>query len=691
MIRSRARSLERGSGAAARWIVGAAFVTTLATLLLYVGHFFKPDFSSDDAVLNLLAEAMHAQGRLLPEGWIGNNGDLMMPSGALLIAPLLGAWPNGFGVHAFASVVLSVLLVLVAAGLLRLAGRSWTATAAVLTVLASGLAFHFTIMVFAQTTYVWWPGGFLAGAALLLLHHRPGAVGAEAGVPGGRWPLPCLAVLVALIAFANPGRVGIMMVLPLCAFERALAFARVRAARPDRSVLATLLSAGTAFIVLIAAWCVALLGYRAAMHLGVTSTRHFVSDLHLTDWAGFAEHLRIFANGWFDYLGGSSFGFEHKPWEPLMRTLRTLLAAALTSIVLLELRDWKRADPIRRALLVAFFAALLPVLGLFLLFDPLAQPSSVSLRYFSVAFFILMVLGAWRVDAMLGDATRTGRYLVAVACLMVAAGSVYRMLPFGQTFWTTRASPTMNLARVLEREGLSWGYATWWHAGATTVLSEGKARVNPVAMTSQLLHAYPVMVDRAWYRPDAHRGETFLALATAQATPEQRAYLETRLGSPLRTIDEAGYRIQVYDRNIATDFTCLDVEAPLDTPLEDADFLALRILSATFAAVPGDYRGAAGLRVRIRNGTARPISSTGAHPVTVGVHLADGEGALKSYDWLHAPLNCPLAPGEERVVGFVLPEALEAPHRITIDLVQEGVTWFADKGAEPITLTLETP
>ncbi len=669
---------------------GLSLAVTLSALLLYVGHFFKPDFGSDDAVLNLLAEAMHAQGRLLPRGWVTNNGDLMVPSGALLIAPLLTGWPNGFGVHAFASIVLSLALLAAAGWLLRLARLSWTAVAVALTVLASGFAYQFTIMVFGQTTYMWWPAGFLAGAALLVAHDR--SVRCPSQERRRRiWPLVGVAALVGGIAFANPGRVAVMMVLPLYAFERTLAAART--VRPaDASWLRRLSPASAASLTLIGAWCAALLGYRTVFALGIASTHHAVSDLRLTDWPGVLEHVRIFANGWFDYLGGSSRGFEQRPWEPLMRTLRTLLAVALTSVAVLELRDWKRhADPLRRALLVAFFAALLPVLALFVLFDPLAQPSSVSLRYFSVAFFILAMLGAWRIDDALGSVTRCGAGALIVACVLIAAGTVYRMIPFGQTFWTTRASPTMNLAQTLQREGLSWGYATWWNAGATTVLSDGAVRVHPIALTPQLLHAYPAMVDRAWYRPDAHVGPTFLALADEQAQPEQLAFLEARLGPVVRTIDEAGYRIQVYDRNIAADLTCLDPADPLEAALDASDFSALRIVSAALAERPAGHRGPAGLRVRIRNGTARTIGSAGAHPVTIGVHLSDADGRSAAYDWLHAPLDCPLAPGEERVVGFMLPDAPAGLHRITIDLVQEGVAWFADKGADTITLPLETP
>ncbi|HUD42830.1 MAG TPA: hypothetical protein VMR06_12640 [Dokdonella sp.] len=681
---------ERTSGASIhawfRCLVFLILLSTTGVLLLYVGHFFKPDFSSDDAVLNLLAEAMHAQGRLFPHGWVTNNGDLMVPSGALLIAPLLTWWPNGFAVHAVASVVLSLMLLGIVAWFLRVARISWLAVAITLTVLASGFTIYFTAMVFAQTTYFWWPAGFIAGAALLTRHHL-----SRAAADGGRsqWPLVALFVLVASVAFANPGRVGVMMLLPLYAFDRTLAWSTAAPPGGLRSALMRLLPFATAPIVLIAAWMVAFVVYRLLMNAEIVATRHSVSQLRLTDWPGFADHVRIFANGWFDYLGGSSYGVNQKPWEPFMRTFRTSLAVAITAVAVVELRDLRRQhDPVCRALFFAFLAALLPVLALFLAFEPLAQDSSISLRYFSVAYFILLLLCAWTIERWLRNASRLTTGLLAAGCVMLAVSAVHRMIPFGETFWMTRTSMTMHLSRILQREGLTWGYATWWNAGATTVLSEGAVRVHPVEMYSQTVRPHPAMVDRHWYAPSAHRGRTFLAMRSAEATPAQRAHLEARFGPPEAVIEESDYRIQIYPRNIAADLSCAEAVVTIDTPLTEQEFDRLRILSAE----PFETRpGVTGLRVRIRNDTARTIASAGAHPVTIGVHLHDAQGAMVSYDWLHAPLDCALTAGEERVLLVHLPEAPHGSYRMTVDLVQEGIAWFADKGADTITLPLETP
>lgn len=680
---------ERTPGAAAhtgfRFFVLVILLSTVSVLLLYVGHFFRADFSSDDAVLNLLAQAMYEQGRLFPKGWVTNNGDLMMPSGALLLAPLLHWWPNGFAAHAFVSIVLSVSLLAIVAGFLRLQRLSWTAVSLVLILLASGFTTEFTIMVFGQTTYFWWPAGFLLGASLLLLHHRRREMFATDARRWTEWRLIALFVLVAVISLANPNRVAVMMVLPLIAFDRTLVWQALPAEARRARTLAT--DAWPASLALLGGLAIAWLSYRLLMRTGVTATQHFVSALTPADWNSIREHLRIFVNGWFDYIGGSPRRAAGQPWEPFLRTVRTAIAVALSAVFVLEIRDWRRdPDPVRRALFVSFLAAMAPLLVLFILFDPLAI-DMMSLRYFTVPYVLLVVLAGYRFERWLHRPSGLTLILVAGGCLLVLGGTVHRMLPFGATFWTTRDSGPMNLAPVLQREGLSRGYATWWNAGATTVLSNMAVRVDPVMLTPTLLHAFPVMVDRSWFEPSDHFGPTFLALSGAETLPAQLVFLETRLGRPARVISEAGYRIQIYDHNISTDFTCLDMRPLLDEPLADVDYPRVRILSAELVRAPG--ADVIGLRLRIRNDSERWIGAAGALPVTVGLHLKDAQGILQNYDWQHAPLNCPLAPGQTRTIGTLLPKTSPGSYRIAVDLVQEGVGWFTDKGGVPMELPME--
>jgi hypothetical protein len=86
---------------------------------------------------------------------------------------------------------------------------------------------------------------------------------------------------------------------------------------------------------------------------------------------------------------------------------------------------------------------------------------------------------------------------------------------------------------------------------------------------------------------------------------------------------------------------------------------------------------------------AGPAGQRGA--VSVGGHLLDAAGHLLAQDFFRSPLPRPVAPGEtlEVTCAFAAPP-LPGRHRLRVDLVAEGVTWFEHHGGAPLELTLET-
>src|SRR4030095_12453235 len=148
-------------------------LATVGLLLAYVGYFSEADFGSDDAVFNLLAGALHDQGRLIvPRGWVTANSDLIFPSAALMMLAMLPWLPNGFAVHAIAACALTIVLLIMLGWGLVASGRSILATAFVVTILATGLSRGMLLMMFTQTTYFWWPFEFLTSALIIQTYYR---------------------------------------------------------------------------------------------------------------------------------------------------------------------------------------------------------------------------------------------------------------------------------------------------------------------------------------------------------------------------------------------------------------------------------------------------------------------------------------------------------------------------------------
>jgi len=529
-------------------------LATVGLLLVYVGYFSKSDFGSDDAVLNVLAGAGYEQGRLIvPRGWVTANSDIIFPSAALMMRAMLPWLPNGFTVHAIAACALTIVLLIALAWGLVASGRSTLATTFVVTILATGLSQGVLLMTFTQTTYFWWPFEFLTSALIIQSYYRYTGTARKLS-------RPVLAGLLfavnATIAMTNPMRVLIMVVVPLLVFNRFASAGSADVAQDSRAsrILRAVGPWTTLEINLALAVSIGAVGYYWTLYsLAVLRPEH-ATFLRLANAAGWLEHLKIFAAGWFDYMGGTIDGYANNVLSAWVHVGYASLALALSAVPLLELRRWPAPmEPARRAMIAAFFASFLPVFTMYILFDPLAQ-NYLTTRYFSVSVIILIVLCGWRVHDWLnrGGRARLGLLLLATGCLALTTG--YRLIPFEAGIPTPKSSSVMLLADALRREGLVWGYATYWNANSVSVLSDSLVRVSPIQLTTERLMPYPVMIEKRWYNPNEHVGQSFLALTDDDLDPKKRALLTMRLGSPVREFSVSAYHVMVYDRNISAAF-----------------------------------------------------------------------------------------------------------------------------------------
>lgn len=668
-----------------------ALLVVVLALGLFVAHFYRAYFSSDDAVLSMLAQSMYDQGRLFPEGWITNNGDLMMPSGALLLAPLLAWFPNGFNLHAFVSLVTIALMLIPFACFLRAARVPLPVLLLATAIVASGFSWISAVLIYAQTTYMWWPAGFMVGATLIWKLRTQGD-----HYSGGRFDLLAIALfaLIFVLCLANPGRVAVMMVLPLLAFDRAVALRLEGTAVSETGYRKWIRLLGLrdrlTLVCIGASFLLALIVYRLLLHFGITQTEHFASRLTLASWRSIADHLRIFGNGWFAYLGAIDERLLPKyPGAIVLRAFRLLFSVWLTWVAVAEVARIRRADDVlRRALAIAFVAAFVPIFVIYILFDPLAI-NYVTTRYFTVPMVILAALGAIRIGSISGTASKFLPVGIIVASIVLVGVAVQRFIPVaswsGGNFFAVGPFFNTNLANVLRREGLKWGYATWWNAEGATVMGDSQASIHPITLDEGLLAPYPVMVQSHWYDSAAWKGDSFLALDRREASAQQIADVIERIGPPVRTIDSPEHLILVYDHNISVDFTCA-ARTPMSERLDGTRPTGQIVSAAQVFTADGAPRNAA--TIVVQNSSDRSFDGAGAFPISIGIHLLDESGTIVSNDWLHSPLPCSIAPGEQRSVKIILPPTPPGNLHAKVDLVQEGVAWFEQWGAPTATMPL---
>jgi hypothetical protein len=190
----------------------------------------------------------------------------------------------------------------------------------------------------------------------------------------------------------------------------------------------------------------------------------------------------------------------------------------------------------------------------FLAFDPLAQ-NWLSIRYFLVPMFLLLALAAYRLGEWLKKGGRRATLGFTALCTLLAASLASRTLPVSTMTVRQLSRPSLSANQVLARElaaqGLKYGYATYWHAGAPTVLSDFAVRVNPVQLLPTGLGPFPVLISERWYDPANWKGVTFLALNKREATTKRKALLRAALGRPARELHARGFEILVFEHNIA--------------------------------------------------------------------------------------------------------------------------------------------
>jgi 2-polyprenyl-3-methyl-5-hydroxy-6-metoxy-1,4-benzoquinol methylase len=92
------------------------------------------------------------------------------------------------------------------------------------------------------------------------------------------------------------------------------------------------------------------------------------------------------------------------------------------------------------------------------------------------------------------------------------------------------------------------------------------------------------------------------------------------------------------------------------------------------------------VRVRVRNDSTH--TWPGASCVRLGNHWLDRNGRTIIKNDGRADLGVELPPGGERTIDLMVrAPALAGPHILELDLIQEDVGWFADRGSRPLRLT----
>ncbi|MBF0497535.1 MAG: hypothetical protein HQK58_13330, partial [Deltaproteobacteria bacterium] len=125
----------------------------------------------------------------------------------------------------------------------------------------------------------------------------------------------------------------------------------------------------------------------------------------------------------------------------------------------------------------------------------------------------------------------------------------------------------------------------------------------------------------------------------------------------------------------------------MDTKLSPGDCNA--VITSVTQSLTATPRQELTIKISVVNGSAKALSSRGAFPVNIGIHLLDNNRGVANYDYFRAGLTA-MNSGQKKDYTLKL-NAPDKPgdYYLAIDLVQEGVFWFESNGNKPALIQLK--
>lgn len=524
----------------------------IALMLYFVLVSYRYDFHSDAAAANLLAQEIYDSGNFFPRDWQYVNGDLWVVFMHAWIVPILAFTKNGYMAHAYASVIGCALVLTGTWCLTSVMHLSLRARLVALLLLTSGLSPNFSENIFGQQAY-----GAMYFIACFILYTAWRFLQAERSA---RW-IWALAnvVLLILATMSNPQRAAIYFLLPTLVGICALGLLPQGTAMSSRSparlglLAASILVAAVAGSILHTYFLA--LGHSSLLPMPVVWLSF---DAMLVNIVGAIHGLMSLL------VGLPSAGISMSSKYSAVVALRLL--AAVTVIFLapwVTLRFITSGHPGRQFIATAGATSLALTLFVFIT-STLAAPTDpeATIRYVVPGLIvILLVLIGVVIDERDAAPVRRAAGTAALLVLVFSAPFAYQLQrPVAPApvagIAPASVSPNANirLAYFLEHQGLHYGYATFWNAGRTTVLSDSAVKVRQIFLNGGALTPYRFLSAEHWYEPAAWHGRSFLLLSVDEAKSIKWDALFKITGKAQQQLAFENYVVVAFDHNIAADF-----------------------------------------------------------------------------------------------------------------------------------------
>ena len=163
-------------------------------------------------------------------------------------------------------------------------------------------------------------------------------------------------------------------------------------------------------------------------------------------------------------------------------------------------------------------------------------------RYYAY-FPVLMAIVFVRNIELIGRSKRIYSVIILSAVILIG-GKFYNL----KTEVKEIPADQIALGKFLEENGLECGYASFWNASSTTVLSNERVRVRAVIASDEQLSMYRWFCKNEWY----HESADFVVTVDDDSFGVTKENIVSVLGEPGKILECGAYNILVYDEDISS-------------------------------------------------------------------------------------------------------------------------------------------
>ena len=493
-------------------------------------------FDSDVATANLLAEAMLRDGTLFPEGWTYGQ-DIWTFFLHLPIALFTLISNDSVAMRSWAAIIFIAMAVLSCVYFSRKTLRSH-AWAVAIPLLFCGISYEYSYMVFGQCAYL---------PQIIFMFLTLGLFSEAFDEQYMVSSKPKLVMLLILLAFMCTSGVRNVqsVVIPLLGATVLTYFIDNHNEGLQDIRSSALRLVGRCGIIFGAA-CVGI-GIFVVLAFTTNYSAGVIGNLHLTDVKlvsqKLGEFLSYFLNVFNVISGATLYSVDG------ILGLIGIVCFAFIGILfpVLQFRKYKE-ESFGVRLFLTFSAVHIVEIFVLAVFTTLYTVP----RYVLTAQMLLMFISAHYIYKYVLPHVKPIRTLV-VALLVVAFTFPQAALHIVDAKdHKEMMDKQTDICDFLSENGLTYGFATYWHAGRYTVLSDGEVEINGIILGGDgSMRNYFWLNDMERYTEETHSGESFLMFARDENPIFYGSDAYNALGEPLRVLEYGDYVIYVYGYNVS--------------------------------------------------------------------------------------------------------------------------------------------